>query len=170
MNSARGRRGWGIKLLAAVGGLGYSPIAPGTVGAVGGLGCYLLIRYLFPGFVPETWAEVGPGYLVFLAIFFLAGVRIATRAEREWRSRDDHRIVIDEAFSIFVSFLALPANLPVLAAAFILNRIFDVVKPFPVRRLEQVPAGWGVMLDDLAAGIYSRLVLALLFYLGAFGA
>jgi phosphatidylglycerophosphatase A len=162
MNFSRGRRGRGIKFLAGFFGLGYSPIAPGTAGAAGGVGGYLLLRYFFPGFVPESWAGLGIGYLLFLAIFFLVGVQAATRAEREWRQRDDHRIVIDEAFSVFITFLALPVSPLLLAAGFILNRFFDVAKPFPARRLEKIPAGWGVMLDDLLAGIYSRLALALL--------
>ncbi len=162
MNSVRSRGGRCIKLLAGFGGLGYSPIAPGTVGAAGGAGGYLLLRFLFPGFVPESWEGLRFGYLLFLAIFFLVGVQAATRAEREWRQRDDHRIVIDEAFSIFITFLALPADALILAAGFVLNRIFDIIKPFPARQLERVPAGWGVMLDDLAAGIYSRIALGIL--------
>lgn len=162
MNLNRGHRGWVVKLLAGVGGLGCSPVAPGTVGAAGGVAGYLLLRYFFRGFVPDTWQDLGAGYLAFLAIFFLVGVQAATRAEREWRQRDDHRIVIDEAFSIFITFLALPVNPLTLAAGFILNRLFDIIKPFPARRLEGVPAGWGVMLDDLVAGIYSRVALGLL--------
>ncbi len=160
-------RGWGVKILAGVVGLGYSPIAPGTVGAAGGLAGLLLLRYLFPGFVPNSWDQLGAGYLLFLVIFFLFGVQVATRAEKEWRQRDDHRIVIDEVFSVFITFLALPFSLPILVAGFILNRVFDILKPFPARQLEKVTAGWGVMLDDLVAGLYSRLVLALLIrYLG----
>ncbi len=158
MKSTR-RRGRGVKLLAAVFGLGYSPVAPGTVGAAGGVGGLLLLRVLFPGFVPRAWPELGSGYLIFLAVFFLAGVQVSTRAEKEWRQRDDRRIVIDEAFSVFITFLALPVTPVILAAGFVLNRVFDVAKPFPIRKLEKIPAGWGVMLDDLMAGIYSRIVL-----------
>ncbi len=163
MNSYR-RRGRGIKLLAGVFGLGYSPIAPGTVGAAGGVGGLLLLRVLFPGFVPGSWPELGFGYLIFLAVFFLVGVQAATRAEKEWRQRDDHRIVIDEAFSVFITFLALPVTPVILAAGFVLNRFFDVAKPFPIRKLEKLPGGWGVMLDDLMAGIYSRIALGLLLW------
>lgn len=166
MNSSRRRQGRGIKFLAAFFGLGYCPIAPGTVGAAGGVGGYLLLRFFFPGFVPETWEGLRGGYLLCLLIFFLVGVQASTRAEKEWRQRDDPRIVIDEAFSVFITFLALPAAPKILAAGFVLNRFFDVVKPFPARLLEKAPAGWGVMLDDLLAGIYSRAALGLLLYLG----
>lgn len=160
MNSSR-RRGWGIKLLAGVFGLGYSPIAPGTFGAAGGVGGLILLGVLFPGFVPGSWSNLGAGYLIFLAVFFLAGVHLSSRAEKEWRRRDDHRIVIDEAFSVFITYLALPVTPLILVAGFVLNRVFDVAKPFPIRKLEKLPAGWGVMLDDLAAGIYSRIALGL---------
>jgi len=158
------RRGRGVKLLAGVFGLGYSPVAPGTVGAAGGVGGLLLLRWAFPGFVPGSWPELSAGYLIFLAVFFLAGVQLSTRAEKEWRQRDDHRIVIDEAFSVFITFLALPVTPLILAAGFILNRVFDVAKPFPIRKLERLPAGWGVMADDLMAGIYSRIALGLLIW------
>ncbi len=162
MNPVVRKRGRLIKILAGFFGLGYSPVAPGTVGAAGGVGAYFLLRHFFPGFVPESGEELRAGYLLFLAGFFLAGAWLATRAEKEWRQRDDPRIVIDEAFSVFITFFALPVTPAILAAGFVINRFFDVAKPFPIRRLEKVPAGWGVMLDDLMAGIYSRIVLALL--------
>ena len=170
MNRAARKRGRGVRFLAGFFGLGYSPVAPGTVGAAGGVGGSLLLRLLFPGFVPQSWEGLRAGYLIFLAVFFLVGVQVATRAEKEWRQRDDPRIVIDEAFSIFITFLALPVSPALLGAGFILNRVFDVAKPFPTRRLEKVPAGWGVMLDDLMAGIYSRLALAVLISAGVLAA
>ena len=160
------KRGRLVKILAGFFGLGYSPVAPGTFGAAGGVGLYFLIQYFSPDLVPESWEKLRIGYLVFLAIFFLVGVQVATRAEKEWRRRDDHRIVIDEAFSIFITFLSLPVTPAILIVGFIFNRFFDVVKPFPIRRLEKISAGWGVMIDDLMAGIYSRLALALLIYGG----
>ena len=166
MSPAARNRGRGIRFLAGFFGLGYSPLAPGTVGAAGGVGAYLLLRMFFPGFVPGSWDGLRAGYLIFLAVFFLAGVQAASRAEKEWRQRDDPRIVIDEAFSVFITYIALPVTPAILVAGFILNRFFDVAKPFPLRRLEKVPAGWGVMLDDLLAGIYSRLALAVLIYAG----
>ncbi len=166
MNPVFRQRGRLVKILAGFFGLGFSPVAPGTFGAAGGVGLYLLIRYLLPGFIPVSWTELRIGYLIFLAIFFLVGVQVATRAEKEWRHRDDHRIVIDEAFSIFITFLSLPVTPAILIVGFILNRFFDVLKPFPIRRLEKIPAGWGVMIDDLMAGIYSRLALTMLIYGG----
>ncbi len=158
------RGSWWVKLLASWFYLGYSPAAPGTVGAAGGLGFYLLLRLCAPGFVPAAFRELRAGYIFFLALFFIAGVYLSDRGEKEWRGRDHPRIVIDEVFSIFITFLCLPIDPLTLAIGFILNRLFDITKPFPARLLEKVPGGWGVMLDDLMAGIYSGLTLRLILF------
>ncbi|MDP8215333.1 MAG: phosphatidylglycerophosphatase A [Candidatus Euphemobacter frigidus] len=154
--------GWLVRLLASFFYLGYFPVAPGTLGAAGGLTLYLLLRFCVSGFVPESGDELRLGYLIFLALFFLIGVYLSTRGEKEWREKDHPRIVIDEAFSIFITFFFLPATPLILAGGFVLNRLFDIVKPFPVGWLEKLPGGWGVMLDDLMAGIYSNFALRLI--------
>ena len=159
------RSGWWVKLLASWFYLGYSPAAPGTVGAAGGLGFYLLLRLCAPGFVPAAFPDLRAGYIFFLTIFFMAGVYLSARGEKEWRGRDHPRIVVDEVFSVFITFLCLPVNPLTLAIGFILNRLFDIAKPFPTRLFEKAPGGWGVMLDDLMAGIYSGLVLRLILFL-----
>jgi phosphatidylglycerophosphatase A len=163
----RNKRGsWWVKTFASFFYLGYSKAAPGTFGAAGGLGFYLLLRYLFPGFIPEPGTGVGWEYLLFLAAFFMAGVYLSNQGEKEWRQKDSPRIVIDEAFSIFITFIFLPVY-PVLLVVigFALNRLFDILKPFPTKLLEKAPGGWGVMLDDLMAGIYSNLALRVVIFL-----
>ncbi len=164
---SRQKRGsWWVRLFASFFYLGYSPIAPGTVGAAGGLGIYLLIRLLIPGFIPEYRGGICWEYILFLSAFFLVGVYLSSHGEKEWRQKDPGKIVIDEVFSIFITFLFIPVY-PVMLVVigFILNRIFDIFKPFPTRLLEKAPGGWGVMLDDLMAGIYSNLALRLLIFL-----
>ncbi|MEA1927311.1 MAG: phosphatidylglycerophosphatase A [Candidatus Auribacterota bacterium] len=148
-----------VKCLASFFFLGYLPLAPGTAGAAGGVGLYLLIREGFPGFLPEAGGKLGWVYAVFLVLFFLVGVYVSTRGEREWRQKDPSRIVIDEVFSIFITFLFLPITPLTLLIGFFFNRVFDIIKPFPIHLLEKAPGGWGVMLDDLMAGIYSNLAL-----------
>lgn len=160
------RRSWGVKLFASFFYLGYSPIAPGTVGAAGGLGVYLLLRYFTPDFMPEADAGPSPAYLLFLVAFFMVGVYLSRRGEIEWRQKDSGKIVIDEAFSIFITFIWLPIYpVLVIVIGFILNRIFDILKPYPIHLLEKAPGGWGIMLDDLMAGIYSNIVLRLVILL-----
>ena len=153
-----------LKLGAAFFGLGYFPLAPGTAGALGGAGLYLLLRWK-GGVIPEKFSELTPGYLIFLAVFFLIGVYLSTRGEKIWRRPDPAKVVIDEAFSFLITMFCVGYSLPVLAAGFVLNRIFDVLKPFPLRSLEKLPRGWGIMMDDLGAGVYSNLALRLLLLL-----
>ena len=161
MKARKKHRGsWLIRCLASFFYLGYSPVAPGTIGAAGGLGLYLLLRWYFPGFIPESGSELRWYYLLFLVVFFLLGVYLSTRGEKEWRQKDPSRIVIDEVFSIFITFFCLPvSSILVLVVGFGLNRFFDIYKVFPASRLEKSPEGWGVMLDDLVAGIYSNVAL-----------
>ncbi len=155
-----------VKLLASFFYLGYCPVMPGTIGTLGGVVLFLLLRFLAPGFLPEDLGELRAGYLIFLALFFLAGAYSAGRGEKIWREKDSPRIVIDEAFSFFITLFCIPFSAGTAIVGFILNRVFDVAKPFPIRRLEEkVPGGWGVMTDDLLAGIYGNLVLRLILFL-----
>lgn len=154
----------GVKAAAGFLFLGYFPLAPGTAGAGGGLAVYLILFYLAPRFIPRSVAGLGWGYPVFVVIFFLSGVFVSSRGEKLWKRRDSSYIVIDEAFSIFITFFCLPVTVPILAAGFVLNRIFDIYKPWPLRSWERARGGWGVMLDDLGAGIYSNLTLRLIIF------
>jgi len=98
-----------------------------------------------------------------LVVFFLAVTIVGTWAahvvERALGDKDPGVIVVDEVAGMTLSVLALPLTLPVLLAAFVLFRIFDVVKPFPANRAQALPGGVGVMIDDLIAGLYTLLVL-----------
>ena len=142
--------------------LGYSPVASGTVGALGGVVVFLLLKLLVP-----RWFQRPPpaGYFLFLAVFFLIGVFSAGRGERLWKQKDASFIVIDEAFSFFLTMFLLPARPGIMIIGFLLNRVFDVRKPFPCSYLEGLPGGWGVMLDDVVAGIYSNVLLHLILVL-----
>lgn len=133
-----------VKIFASFFYLGYSPIAPGTTGAAGGLGFYLLLRYFIPGFIPESGESLSWEYILFLAAFFMAGIYLSARGEKEWRRKDSSKIVIDEAFSIFITFIFLPVS-PVMLVVigFVLNRIFDILKPYPIHLLEKAPGGGG---------------------------
>lgn len=134
--------------IAAVSGLysGYSPVAPGTMGSI-----VALLFLLIPGFsVP--WI-LGP----IIVITFLAGVFISTKFSTE-TTPDPSFVVIDEVAGMWISVIFLPHTLLSLAAAFLAFRILDIIKPFPCRRLERLPGGWGIMMDDVAAGVYANLV------------
>ena len=151
-----------VKLIASFFYLGYLPLAPGTLAGWAGMGVYLLLNFFAPGFIPEKVKEIKLIYVIFLAIFFLAGIYFAGRGEKVWQQKDSPFIVIDETFSFFLTMFCLPFSAKLIAVGFLLNRFFDIVKPYPAHRLEKISGGWGVMLDDVVAGVYSNLVLRLL--------
>ena len=128
---------------------GYAPIAPGSAGTLVGLGLYLLI----PASGSHLWVA---GLLALLAI----GVKVSGDAEAVW-GKDPPSVVIDEIFGFGVTVALLPKSVKVAVAGFVLFRLLDIVKPAPARQLERLHGGWGVMLDDLVAGIYGNLLLRL---------
>ncbi|MFC1511770.1 phosphatidylglycerophosphatase A [Candidatus Latescibacterota bacterium] len=133
---------------------GYLPVAPGTWGSLWGPVLY----YLFP-------AVLFPRVLfIAIPVLVLTGALAATRCERFWGS-DPSRVVVDEVAGILVTYLFLPVNGAVIWIGFFLFRLFDIVKPPPARQAERLPGGWGVMADDVLAGIYANLSLWLLILL-----
>jgi phosphatidylglycerophosphatase A len=136
--------------LATAGGVGYAPAVPGTVGSALAAGLLWLVPF----------SRVG--LLCFFVAVTIAGAWAAHRAERVLGGKDPSPIVIDEVAGMTLAVLAFPLTLPVLAAGFVLFRLFDVVKPFPARASERLPGGVGVMMDDLVAGLYALAVVALL--------
>ena len=129
-------------------GSGYSPIVPGTAGSLVGLILFLPAQALPPA-----------GLLAATAILVIAGVVAAGHVARLVGIEDPGIVVVDEVAGMWVSLLFLPLTPVTAAAAFVIFRIFDVVKPFPARRLEDLPGGYGIMCDDLMAGAYANLVL-----------
>ena len=142
---------------ATVGPLGFAPIAPGTVGSAAGLALFWAVRS-----TGSTWLEVA----VLLAVS-VAGVAAASAAEARYRRRDPGLVVIDEVAGMLVTFLAVPVEFTGAVVGFVLFRLFDIVKPFPARQAERLPGGWGVMADDLVAGVYAQVLLRLGLWLGA---
>jgi phosphatidylglycerophosphatase A len=133
-----------------VGGAGYAPVAPGSLASA----ITVLVLWLVP------FSRVA--LFCFFGAVTVAGVWAAHRAEGVLGGKDPHAIVIDEVAGMTLSVLAFPLTWPVLGMGFLLFRVFDVVKPFPARLSERLPGGVGVMADDLVAGCYALLVLALL--------
>ncbi|HEU5322994.1 MAG TPA: phosphatidylglycerophosphatase A [Methylomirabilota bacterium] len=137
-------------LIATAGGAGYAPVAPGTAGSA--------LTALLLWAVPFSRA----GLVLFLLAVTVVGAWAAHHAERALGGKDPGAIVIDEVAGMTLSVLAFPLTLPVLAAGFLLFRLFDVVKPFPARDSQRLAGGVGVMVDDLVAGAYALGVLAAL--------
>ena len=130
-------------------GLGLSPVAPGTFGTLLGV----LIARLAPG---PLWAW-GLG----VAVLCLPLARLAEKSH----GNDPGSFVLDEVAGYLLAVSFLPRSWLALGAAFVAFRVFDITKPWPIRKLERAPGAWGVLLDDLMAGVYAygvvRLVLML---------
>jgi phosphatidylglycerophosphatase A len=163
-----------LALAVATCGVGLIPLAPGTWGAGVGVGVYLLVVWL----AELLFARVGQRGLeasslqVLLATLLLvvvfaisiAGTWAATRAERLLGKKDPGAVVVDEVAGQLVALLFVPrgAGWWVIVAAFVAFRVFDIWKPYPVRRLENLGGGLGIMADDLLAGFYAAAVTSLL--------
>ncbi|MGB3113566.1 MAG: phosphatidylglycerophosphatase A [Candidatus Omnitrophota bacterium] len=133
--------------IATIFGLGYFAVASGTVGSFAGLiVCLLLHRYIF--------LYVG----VFL-VLFAAGVISAGKKEAETNQKDPACVIIDEFACIFLVFLFIPLTPLYIIAGFIIYRVMDIVKLPPMRTIEKLKGGWGIMLDDAVAAIYSNIIL-----------
>lgn len=142
-------RGW--TLLAAWGPCGLSPVAPGTVGTLGA--------------VPLAWAVARLDPLpaaAFLAAFLALSIHAAGHAGRHWRVVDASQIVIDEVMGYLVTMAFVPFSWPAAAAGFLLFRATDVLKPWPASALDRVKNAAGVVLDDVAAGVWAGVALRLL--------
>ena len=152
------------KFIATGFGSGYSPIAPGTAGAL--VACLMLWGFheFWPAFYGgvESW----PGLLLLICGFFFLGVKSAGEVEKEW-GHDASKIVVDEMVGLWIAMLFVPFSLLNLTIAFVLFRIFDIWKPLGIRRMEKFNGGWGVMMDDVLAGVYSLIVMHLWLFVAA---
>jgi phosphatidylglycerophosphatase A len=142
--------------IATCGGLGYFPVAPGTAGSALAVGMVALAAMMSSW---QAWLRLG---LVLAAALLLGiGVRAATRAEIYFGKTDPSQVVIDEVAGQFLTLAGAPdASWKWLLIGFLLFRLLDIVKPFPARRAERLPGGWGILADDLIAGAYGAAALA----------
>ena len=134
-------------------GSGFSPVAPGTAGALLAFGGWYALSFLVSASV-LLWLTV-----VLALVFTVAGVWAANRLEQAW-GEDPSRVVVDEMVGCWITLLAAPAgHLWYGLAAFGLFRLFDIWKPLGIRRMENLPGGIGVMMDDVLSGVYGFIVL-----------
>lgn len=107
----------------------------------------------------QSQAFQNPLYLLIITILItLLGVYVSNKVEPDW-GEDSSRVVIDEVAGMLIAMLFIPANIYFLLAGFILFRFFDIVKPLYIRKMEALPSGTGVMMDDVLAGVYSNILL-----------
>ncbi|MGH9931801.1 MAG: phosphatidylglycerophosphatase A family protein [Pyrinomonadaceae bacterium] len=179
-----------LALAIATCGVGYLPLAPGTWGSLVGVVLYFYLKemflkiYLFAAenlwFTKDAFEGMENRLLSLFTCFLLlviigislVGTWAASRTEKLSRRKDPGIVVIDEVVGQLVTFIFLPSffmgghhvQIPfVLVEGFVLFRFFDIVKPYPARRLEGLPGGLGIMADDVVAGVYAAVALTVIF-------
>ena len=153
------------KLIAAGLGTGYLPIAPGTWASIAVCCVFLAVAFAAGG----QAVAFTTGLMITLALLASAGcVWLGAFSEKTFGQKDPSKCTLDEWAGQAVALVWLPSAetwrywLIVVAVAFIAFRLFDIVKPFPARRLEKLPHGWGILADDLVAGVYANVAAQLL--------
>jgi phosphatidylglycerophosphatase A len=138
------------RLISTCLGIGYTPKGGGTIAA---LVCCIAWYFTWTGGNEHFWGQAA-------VTLFLTGIGIwsAGKMEDHW-GKDSYRIVIDEAAGMCLSLLFVPVRWQYVVTGLLLFRFFDIVKPLYIRKMEQLNGGWGVMMDDVLAGVYANLVL-----------
>jgi len=147
-----------LVLVASCFGLGYLPVAPGTFGALPGVGIFLAIVLWTPAAF-HTWL-----ILAALAAVCIVTLVLSPWAERYWKKKDPGTFVTDEVAGFLATVLLFRRGDLLLMTiwAFAVTRIFDIIKIPPARQLERIHGGWGILLDDLSASLYAAGFLHLL--------
>ena len=136
-----------IKSFATVLGVGFLPVAPGTWATVVGVAiAYCLGRNL-------------PAYTILLLVLLVLGIMTTGIVEKQVNQKDPGFVVIDEVVGVMIALWGLPLIWPVMICGFFLFRAFDMFKIYPINKLEAQAGGWGIMLDDCMAGVYTNLIL-----------
>ena len=140
-----------IKFITSFFYLGHSPFMPGTIGSIGGLIVYFLVRN----------NEILYGFTILF--LFLLGVLFSGEAERVYNRKDAKMIVIDEVTGMLLALFFVPFSIFSVVLGFFLFRIFDILKPPPAKRIEKLAGSKGVMFDDIIAALYTNLILQVIF-------
>ncbi|WP_066435410.1 phosphatidylglycerophosphatase A [Chryseobacterium sp. CCH4-E10] len=144
-----------FSLLATIGPIGYVK-GGGSIAAAFAAVCW----YLFMS--KEITLQIFS-----VGVIFFIGVWSSNKLEEQW-GKDSNKIVIDEVLGMMVSLLFLPISIKVILTGFFLFRFFDITKVLGIKKSENLPKGWGVMTDDLCAGIYANLIMQILVYFNIF--
>ncbi len=136
-----------VKIVASVFYIGRIPFASGTFGALAGL---IFYYYFHRSILLDA---------CIIVVGFFIGEWVSTRAEIIYKEKDSHKIVIDECVGMWIAVFCLPFSYFYFIAGFLLFRLFDVIKPLGIRKIQKLPGGWGVMLDDLLSAALANIIL-----------
>ncbi|MCM3902357.1 MAG: phosphatidylglycerophosphatase A [Pyrinomonadaceae bacterium] len=171
-----------VALAVATCGVGYLPFAPGTFGSLVGVGVYLLLQSSLFRFIQQlnedSFLRFQPlpifiaTQLVLITLITLVGIWAASRTEKLLGRKDPGKVVVDEVAGQLIALLPLVPRLDPgwisILLAFLLFRLFDIVKPYPARRLEGLESGLGIMADDVVAGAYAAVATSIIIAVGVF--
>lgn len=136
-----------VRLIATCFYIGYLPLMPGTWASIAALFVYYMLRnnyYIYSGVT---------------LLFLILGFYLSGKAEKQFRTKDPKEIVIDEFSAQLLVFIFIPFNLINICLGFLLFRILDIFKLPPVKKIQNLPNGWGIMLDDISVAIFINLIL-----------
>ncbi len=159
-SSARQDAPFWATVVATFFGMGRIKPGPGTWGSLAAVILWAVASLRIP-VASRVWATI-----VAAAVVTLIGIPAATRVARASGLKDPQFIVIDEVAGQLVTLIGVPLGWKTFLAGFILFRVFDIWKPFPIRRLERLPEGTGIVVDDLGAGLYALAIVHLLLHFG----
>ena len=140
-----------FKIIASVFYIGYLPVAPGSIGSFAAL--------FFYNFVKDNPVAMAGSII----ICFILGLLTAGKVEILLDDKDASEIVIDEFTGMLIALYLLPPTMFYVVSAFLLFRFFDIVKPNPINKLEKLPGGLGIMMDDVMAALYANLILQVVY-------
>ena len=154
-------------------GVGYLPLMPGTFGSLVGLGIYIFLATTFRSFrysaelpAPETFvATIHAVILITFLLFCLLGIWAAGRSIELLGNTDAPQAVVDEVIGQLIVFLFIPftTSWTIIVAGFVAFRLFDIWKPYPIDYLQTLPGGIGICADDILAGVYAGVVVAVIY-------
>jgi phosphatidylglycerophosphatase A len=157
-------------------GVGYIPGAPGTYGSAIGVGLYFFVAWgdkiIRVAFWPKEYstplvedATIHAVNAVLLIVFCLVGIWASGRSIAIFGTDDPHQAVVDEVIGQLITFLFIPftASWPLIIAGFVLFRLFDIWKPYPIDLLQDLPGGLGICADDIVAGVYAGVCLSVIY-------
>ena len=140
---------------------GYSPVAPGTAASILAMLLYIIEYYIFGN---KVWIC----NLLLVLIMIFPAIKLADAGEKYFGEKDPPQVVLDEIMGYWISILLFSFNWKIVIYALLLFRIMDIIKPFPIKKTEDLKAGLGIMMDDYISGIYANLSLRIIILITGF--
>jgi phosphatidylglycerophosphatase A len=147
---------WLKKIISSLFFLGYFPVASGTVGSAVAVGAIVFLQWKWPHLLSSG---VDHYYWVAMSAITLFAIIVSAGAREMFGADDPKQVIIDEFAGQVITFFMIPLTWRTLLLGFLLFRFFDIVKPFPVHKMEELEGGVGITMDDVVAGVYANITL-----------